>query len=167
MWKSPCPRRCPRGRSGFVPGGLEIIKILIFPFCSPHLKSKKWPYYDELIKIILEKLGDKYKIITAPGPNEINEAKSLSAEVILNNNKSLSISELATLIKYSSFVLANDTGPAHMSAHLGVRGLALHGSHKSAKLQSIETKKFKAIQVSDLNKLSYQKVYEHILNSIA
>ena len=24
--------------------------ILLFPFCSPHLKLKKWPYYNELIK---------------------------------------------------------------------------------------------------------------------
>ena len=27
--------------------------------------------------------------------------------------------ELAGLIKKSSFVVANDTGPAHMTAHLG------------------------------------------------
>ena len=140
--------------------------ILIFPFCSPHLKSKKWPYYNELIKIILEKLGDKYKIITAPGPNEINEAKSLSAEVILNNNKSLSISELATLIKYSSFVLANDTGPAHMAAHLNVKGLSLFGKHTTAYKVSIERENFKAIQVHDLRKLSAQKVYEKMMSII-
>ena len=44
---------------------------------------------------------------------------------ILNNEKALTISELATLIKDSSYVIANDTGPAHMAAHLGAKGLSL------------------------------------------
>ena len=39
--------------------------------------------------------------------------------------KALDISQLATLIKDSSFVIANDTGPAHMTAHLGSKGIAL------------------------------------------
>ena len=30
--------------------------------------------------------------------------------------------ELAGLIKKSKFVISNDTGPAHMAAHLGKRG---------------------------------------------
>ena len=45
--------------------------ILLFPFCSPHLSVKKWPYYDELIVLIKDKFGSEYKIVTAPGPNEI------------------------------------------------------------------------------------------------
>ena len=65
----------------------------------------------------------------------------------MDNGKSLDISQLSTLIKESSFVVANDTGPAHMAAHLGVKGLTLFGSHKSAILQSIERENFKAIQV--------------------
>ena len=49
--------------------------ILIFPFCSPHLTIKKWPYYNELIKLISDKFADEYKVVTAPGPDEIYEAK--------------------------------------------------------------------------------------------
>ena len=44
--------------------------ILLFPFCSPHLTIKKWPYYNDLIKLINKNLGSGYKIITAPGPSE-------------------------------------------------------------------------------------------------
>ena len=29
--------------------------ILLFPFCSPHLSQKKWPYYNQLIEIIKNK----------------------------------------------------------------------------------------------------------------
>ena len=141
--------------------------ILLFPFCSPHLTIKKWPYYRELINSLKIKFGEEYKICIAPGPNEIDEASEFDALSILNEKKALGISELASLIKESSFVVANDTGPAHMAAHLGVKGLALHGPHKSAKLQSIERENFKAIQVADLNKLSHQKVFEYILSSIS
>ena len=141
--------------------------ILIFPFCSPHLSEKKWPYYDELINSLKRNFGEEYKICIAPGPHEINEASQLNALSILNEKKALDISELASLIKESSFIVANDTGPAHIAAHLGSRGIALHGPHKSAKLQSIERENFKAIQVTDLSKLSHEKVYEYVLNSIS
>ena len=136
--------------------------ILLFPFCSPHLTLKKWPYFNNLINLIKAKYKDQFKIITAPGPNEINEADQYDAIKILNNGKALNISQLSSLIKKSSFVIANDTGPAHMAAHLNVKGLTLFGSHTTAKKVSIERDNFKAIQVSDLNKLSAEKVFEKI-----
>ncbi len=136
--------------------------IILFPFASAHLTSKRWPYYNELISLIKEKYNDEYKIVVAPGPNEINEAKKINALTITDNGKAISISQLSALIKESSFVVANDTGPAHMAAHLNINGLALFGSHASAFLQSIERDNFKSIQVSDLNKLSPQKVFEKL-----
>ena len=136
--------------------------ILLFPFCSPHLTLKKWPYFNNLINLIKAKYKDQFKIITAPGPNEINEADQYDAIKILNNGKAVNISQLSSLIKKSSFVIANDTGPAHMAAHLNVKGLTLFGSHTTAKKVSIERENFKAIQVSDLNKLSAEKVFEKI-----
>ena len=137
--------------------------ILLFPFCSPHLTLKKWPYFNNLINLIKAKYKDQFKIITAPGPKEINEADQYDAIKILDNGKALSISQLSTLIKKSSFVIANDTGPAHMAAHLNAKGLTLFGSHTTAKKVSIERDNFKAIQVSDLNKLSAEKVFEKII----
>ncbi len=136
--------------------------ILLFPFCSPHLTLKKWPYFNNLINLIKAKYKDQFKIITAPGPNEINEADQYDAIKILDKGKAVSISQLSSLIKKSSFVVANDTGPAHMAAHLNVKGLTLFGSHTTAKKVSIERDNFKAIQVSDLNKLSAEKVFEKI-----
>jgi len=137
--------------------------ILLFPFCSPHLTLKKWPYFNNLINLIKAKYKDQFKIITAPGPKEINEADQYDAIKILDNGKAVSISQLSSLIKKSSFVIANDTGPAHMAAHLDTKGLTLFGSHTTAKKVSIERDNFKAIQVSDLNKLSAEKVFEKII----
>ena len=138
--------------------------ILLFPFCSPHLMIKKWPHYNKLIEKISNKYGDEYKIVTAPGPTEINDAKSINAITVLDNNKSLNISQLTALIKKSSFVIANDTGPAHITAHTGTRGLALFGKHTTAYKVSIERENFKAIEVSDLNNLSAEKVFERLTN---
>ena len=70
---------------------------------------------------------------------------------------------VSSLIKDSSFVIANDTGPAHIAAHLGAKGLALFGKHTTAFKVSIERENFKAIQVDDLEKLSASKVLEKIL----
>jgi len=137
--------------------------IILFPFCSAHLTNKKWPHYNELIELIKNKYGEQIKVVVAPGPSEINDAKSINAISILNQDKVLDISQLASLIKESSFVIANDTGPAHISAHLGVKGLTLFGKHTTAYKVSIERENFKAIQVDDLEKLSAAKVLEKIL----
>jgi ADP-heptose:LPS heptosyltransferase len=137
--------------------------IVLFPFCSAHLTHKKWPHYNELIELIKNKYGDQIKVVVAPGPSEINDAKSIKVVSILDKGKALDISQLASLIKESSFIIANDTGPAHISAHLGVKGLTLFGKHTTAYKVSIERENFKAIQVDDLEKLSAAKVLEKIL----
>jgi len=141
--------------------------ILLFPFCSPHLTIKRWPYYNELIEKIKIKFNSEFKIVLAPGPSEIKDASKFNSLCILDNGKALDVSQLSSLIKDSSFVIANDTGPAHMAAHLGTKGLTLFGSHTSAKLVSIERDNFKAIQVSDLAKLSADKVFERMLEAIS
>ena len=138
--------------------------IVLFPFCSAHLTHKKWPHYNELIELIKNKYGEQIKVVVAPSPSEINDAKNINAVSILDQNKALGITQLASLIKQSSFVVANDTGPAHISAHLGIKGLALFGKHTTAYKVSIERDNFKAIQVSDLEKLSANNVFEKIVN---
>ena len=140
--------------------------IVLFPFCSAHLTHKKWPHYNELIELIKNKYGDQIKAVVAPGPSEINDAKNIKAVSILDKGKALDISQLASLIKESSFVIANDTGPAHISSHLGAKGLTLFGKHTTAYKVSIERENFKAIQVDDLNKLSAEKVFERMFSAL-
>ena len=137
--------------------------ILLFPYCSKKLPKKKWPFFKDLIFKLKQDYKNKYPILLAPGPNEIADSKEINALCVLDNGKALDISQLSSLIKKSSFVIANDTGPAHMAAHLSSKGLTLFGSHTTAYKVSIERDNFKAIQVSDLSKLSANKVMEKIL----
>ena len=135
--------------------------ILLFPFCSPELSHKKWLYFNDLIKIIKSK-HINFEIAIAPGPNEIEEASKIESISITNKDKSLNIMELTGLINKASYVIANDTGPAHMAAHLGQRGIVLFGYHTTPKKVSIETDKFKAITVDNLKHLTAEKVYSEI-----
>ena len=135
--------------------------VLLFPFCSPNLQHKKWPYFNDLIKMIKTK-HPNIEIAIAPGPNEMEDAKKIEAISITNQDKILNIMELAGLVKKASYVIANDTGPAHMAAHLGKKGAVLFGHHTSAKKVSIETDKFKAITAEKLIDLTVEKVYLEI-----
>jgi len=139
--------------------------ILLFPFCSPQLSHKEWPYFNELIKIIKSKHSN-LEVVIAPGLNEVEKAKKINSISIMKNDQPLSIIELAGLILKASYVVANDTGPAHMTAHLGQSGITLFGYHTTPKKVSIETEKFKAITVDNLNDLTAERVYLEIKNKL-
>ena len=139
--------------------------ILLFPFCSPKLSHKKWPYFNKLIQLIRNK-HPNLEICIAPDKSEIEEAKKIEAVIILNNNNSLNIMELAGLIEKASFVIANDTGPAHMTAHLNKSGVVLFGYHTTPKKVSIETKQFKAIITNNLQELKAENVYSQIKSEL-
>jgi len=139
--------------------------IFLAPFSSPKLKHKVWPYFKELIQLLKNELP-QYELITAPGPSEIGQCKDIGLKMILNNDKPTSISQLAKVIKQSSFVIANDTGPAHIAAHLGCNGVALFGHHTSAKKVSIETEKFEVIESNSLNEITPEQVLKFVKDKI-
>ena len=134
--------------------------ILLFPFCSPKLKNKKWPYFKELIQKLKQEFKNKYSVLLAPGPNEIEEANELNAKVVLESNEHVTLKTLVSLINNAKLIIANDTGPAHIASHLDKKGLVLFGSHTSAKKVSIENFNFKAISVKNLIDLDVKTVLE-------
>ena len=136
--------------------------ILLFPFCSKKHPQKKWPYFKELILRLKKDYKNKYPILIAPGPEEISEANELNAKTVLDNNEPVNIKTLISLINNAKFVIANDTGPAHIASHLDKKGLALFGNHTSAKKVSIENYNFKAITVANLADLNVDQVLDEI-----
>ena len=136
--------------------------ILIFPFCSKKHVQKKWPYFQELIIKIKEIYKNKYPILIAPGPNEIIEAKKMKAKIVLNDNKSIDLSFLVSLINSAKYIISNDTGPAHICTHLNKKGIALFGSHTTAKKVNIGSTNFKTVTVNQLSQLKVDEVIENI-----
>ena len=136
--------------------------ILIFPFCSKKHTQKKWPYFSELIVKIKEVYKNKYPILIAPGPEELEEARELNAKIVLDNRKSVKINFLISLINSAKYIISNDTGPAHICSHLNKKGLALFGSHTTAKKVNIGNINFKTITVDLLSELKVEEVLENM-----
>ena len=136
--------------------------IVLFPFSSQKHKDKVWPYFYELIQEMKIIFGQRYNIVLAPGPNEIEKAKKLKTNIILNNGKALNLIELISFINGARYVISNDTGPAHISSHLNKKGLALFGGHTSSKKVSIAGNKMQVLEVNNLKDLKVRMVIDKI-----
>ena len=136
--------------------------ILVFPFCSKKHTQKKWPYFADLIIKIKQIYKNKYPILVAPGPNEIKEAKELNAKIVLEDDRPVNLSFLISLINSAKYIISNDTGPAHICSHLNKKGLALFGSHTTAKKVNIGNTNFRTITVKDLSDLKVNEVINNI-----
>jgi len=140
--------------------------ILVFPFCSVKHQKKKWPYFKELISELKKSYKNRYPILLAPGPQEIEEANKLNGKVVLDNNEPIKIKTLVSLINKAKFIIANDTGPAHIASHLDKKGLVLFGSHTTAKKVSIENFNFKALSVKNLKDLNVVTVLNEVKSKL-
>jgi len=136
--------------------------ILLFPFCAKKHQNKKWPHFKNLISRLKQVYKNKYPILLAPGPNEIEEANEMNGKVVLSNNNPVDIKTLISLISNAKFIIANDTGPAHIASHLDKKGIVLFGSHTSAKKVSIENYNFKALNSKNLANLDVDTVMKEI-----
>ena len=140
--------------------------ILVFPFCSKKHKNKKWPFFKDLISRIRREYKNNYSILVDPGPDEFDEANELNAKIVMDNGVSINIKMLISLINDAKFIIANDTGPAHIASHLKKKGLVLFGSHTSAKKVSIENSNFKALSVKNLSDLDVDTVMRKIKTNL-
>ena len=119
---------------------------------------------------VLKKDKKNYNIILLSTNKNINrilkQANEFNAKVVLDNGVSINIKQLISLISDAKYVIANDTGPAHIASHLKKNGLVLFGSHTTPKKVSIENSNFKAISVKNLNDLSVDFVLEKIKDNL-
>ena len=140
--------------------------ILIFPFCSKKHIQKKWPYFSELIIRIKEVYKNKYPVLIAPGPGEIEEAKNFNGKIVLDKNNPINLNFLVSLINSAKFIISNDTGPAHICSHLNKSGLALFGSHTTPEKVNIGNSNFKTLTVKKLTELDVNQVIEKIRENL-
>jgi len=136
--------------------------ILIFPFCSKKHQNKKWPFFQDLISRIRREYKNNYSVLIAPGPDEFEEANRLNAKIVMDNGESINIKMLISLINDAKFIIANDTGPAHIASHLKKKGLVLFGSHTSAEKVSIQNSNFRALTVKNLADLDVDTVMQEV-----
>jgi len=140
--------------------------ILIFPFCSKKHQNKKWPFFKDLISRIRREYKNNYSVLIAPGQDEFEEANQLNAKIVMDNGESINIKMLISLINDAKFIIANDTGPAHIASHLKKKGLVLFGSHTSAEKVSIESSDFRALTVKNLSDLDVDTVMKEVKSKL-
>lgn len=133
--------------------------ILIMPGSSIKHKEKRWPYYPELINLLLNK---KYQVATVLGPDELELEKKIPGIIF----KNLDWGDLGGIINASSFVVSNDTGPIHIASCMKKNGLVIFGPTTSAVRTGLNTNNFKIITSSNLKKLKPQIVFNKILQTI-
>ena len=71
---------------------------------------------------------NKYPILLAQGPDEIEEANNLNAKVVLDGKDPVNIKTLVSLIYKSKFIVSNDTG---IHSFIYKNGIVLFKSYNS------------------------------------
>ena len=128
--------------------------VILIPGSSARRPEKRWPYFGELAVALM---AEGFSVATAPGPDEIDLCRALPATLLLKDGKPLDFFQLAGVIQRAGFVVGNDTGPTHMAAYLGIKGLALFSRHSQARATGLDVY-LKIIEVDDLRDLSWQEV---------
>lgn len=138
--------------------------VVLIPGCAAKHQHKRWPWYRELAA---ELIARGHEVVTVPGPDEIELAKSIPGKALLHpGDRFLNWFELAGVLKAAAFVVGNDTGPSHVASCLGRPGLVLFGSHTSAAKTGILREGFEAIEVGDLKELPVPRVLEAVLRRL-
>jgi len=130
--------------------------ILLLAGSSARHPQKRWPYYGVLAQMLMEAGA---RVVTAPGPDEMELSQSLPCPVLLDQGKPISFNRLAGLIQKAGLVIGNDTGPTHLAAYLGAKGLALFGPHTSARATGLDAY-LDILEVEDLAKLTPEAVFK-------
>ena len=102
--------------------------VVVHPWTSnPH---KQWPVasYRALLQQLTTDLS--LRVCVIGGPEEAATAKALVADLprAINLTGRLSVRELAEVLRQSTVLISNDSGPVHVASAVGCRVIALFGT---------------------------------------
>ena len=139
--------------------GITNSYIVLIPGASAAHPGKRWPYFKELAMRI-EAHGKQ--VVTVPGPDEMELCRSMPGKMLVPEKGYYDFFKLAGIVKNASYVIGNDTGPTHIAANVGCKGLALYGAHATPERTGIQLTGFSWMQKENLADLSVDAVWEHI-----
>ena len=109
--------------------------------------TKKWPYYDELAKKILEneskfvKNNEKLRIFVIGGKEDANVVKADGDGQVIDLCGEISFKESGILLKYAKAAIVNDSGPFHIARAVKAKTFVFFGP-TDPKLFSFEKSTF-------------------------
>lgn len=138
--------------------------VVLLPGASARHAHKRWPGYAELADLLAR---EGLQVVTVPGPDEMADLAALPGSVLVADGRPLSIPQLASVLLGAAFVVGNDSGPTHLAAHLGCRGLALFGDRGPAPAQTgILRPGFTALQGNPIAAVGAAAVHQTIRASL-
>ncbi len=84
-------------------------------------RSKQWPGFRLLARL----LADRGQVVACPGPGEESAMRSALPEAVLCNG--LGVGAYASVMSQARLVVANDSGPMHLAAAIGVTVIGVFG----------------------------------------
>ncbi len=138
--------------------------VLLIPGASAAHDAKRWPYFDRLARKLREHGREP---VMAPGPAEIEQCSDLPGTTLVSDDGYLDYFALAGVARQAEYVVGNDTGPTHIAAHLGCRGLALFGAHTPPLATGIQHSRFGWLEAGNLADLAFELVWAKIAEELA
>jgi ADP-heptose:LPS heptosyltransferase len=132
--------------------------ILIIPGSSKSHPEKRWPFFPQLINLLIKK---KYEVLSILGPDESNIIDMIPGKKLIN----LNWGDLAGIINKSSFVISNDTGPVHIAACMKKRGIIIFGPSTSSTRVGLSNDNFIIKENENLAYLKPDEVLNDLINS--
>ncbi len=86
---------------------------------------KRWPYYEELAKLIYKKFPETKIVLIGDEEDKKDALECKWPESINLDYFSMPIPKLAYLLKNSKLYIGNDTGPTHIAAAVGAKTYAI------------------------------------------
>ena len=142
---------------------LEPGYVLLIPGTSASHPEKRWPYYRELAHFMTE---NGLTTVTVPGPEEMELCAGIPGKMLAPPGTFYDFFTLAGIAAKACFVVGNDTGPTHIAAHAGARGLALFSSHALPEATGIQHTGFSVMQSEDLQTLDAASVWREVAQNL-
>jgi ADP-heptose:LPS heptosyltransferase len=153
--RSPDPRWLAAPLPASLEHRLEAPFAVLLPGASARHPGKRWPGYAELAGL-LQARG--LRVLSVPGPDELDALEAMPGEPLLDDGRPLTIPQLASVLLRADCVFGNDSGPTHLAAHLGCRGVAVFGPGPSPAQVGLVRARFAAIVGDPLASLPAERV---------
>lgn len=110
--------------------GVRAGYLVIAPFAASDFaaRDKKWPHFPAFTQAALQRFGRD--IVVCPGPGEEALVQSQHAGTIVL--RKLDLGTYLGVLSRAALVVANDTGPGHMAAAVGVPLISVLGPSNPA-----------------------------------
>jgi ADP-heptose:LPS heptosyltransferase len=126
--------------------------VALIPGGSKGRPEKRWPHFAELAKALQNK---GYQVALIGGPDEMDLLQNLSTKTgAINLGGRTSINALIDLLPRAKYVIGNDTGPMHLAAASGAKGVVLFGSGSNPDLCAPRAKNIHILHQSTIGAIS-------------